>query len=102
MSASASNRCIILTPSELASIVARAVAEALATAPANDAPPAPAPSTPAIDTTGSAAEYLTTRQAADLLGLSVKGLEAMRAAGRGPKFVRIGHRVRYRRADLAR
>lgn len=61
-------------------------------APANDvpAPDAPAP------------EYLTTREAAALLGVSVKGLEALRARSEGPPFIRLGRAVRYRRDDLLR
>jgi len=46
------------------------------------------------------AEYLSPREAAEVLGLTVKGLEGMRATGRGPKYVKIGGRVRYRRGDL--
>jgi hypothetical protein len=34
-------------------------------------------------------EFLATREAAALLGVTVKGLEAMRAKGRGPKFTRV-------------
>jgi hypothetical protein len=45
-------------------------------------------------------EYVSTRQAAALLGVSVKGLEQMRAQGRGPKFTRVGKAIRYRRSDL--
>jgi predicted DNA-binding transcriptional regulator AlpA len=44
--------------------------------------------------------YLTTREAAALLGVSVKGLAAMRARGAGPKYVRIGNRVRYVASEL--
>lgn len=96
---------ITLTVSELAAVIARATAAAVAGAthrggqlpsiPSEpvEASPAPSSGTP---------EYLTTKQAAELLGLSVKGLEAMRAQGRGPKFIRIGHRIRYRRSDLER
>jgi excisionase family DNA binding protein len=42
-------------------------------------------------------EYLTTREAAALVGVSVRTLEALRAEGRGPRFVRIGRAVRYPR-----
>jgi hypothetical protein len=45
-------------------------------------------------------EYLSTAQAAELLSLTVKGLEGMRAKGTGPKFLRVGGRIRYRRSDL--
>jgi excisionase family DNA binding protein len=47
-------------------------------------------------------EFLTTREAAVILGVTPKGLEQMRAEGRGPRFVRVGRAVRYRRADLVR
>jgi hypothetical protein len=45
-------------------------------------------------------EILTTREAAALLGVTPKGLEQMRAEGRGPKFFRVGRAIRYRRSDL--
>lgn len=45
----------------------------------------------------AAPEYLTTREAAALVGVSVRTLEALRAEGRGPRFVRIGRAVRYPR-----
>lgn len=57
-------------------------------APPNDTP---APAEP---------EYLDTKQAAALLGVSVKGLEGLRARGTGPPFLRVGRHIRYRRADL--
>jgi excisionase family DNA binding protein len=56
--------------------------------------PAPNPSTPPTR------EVLTTQEAAALLGVHPKSLERMRAQGKGPKYVRIGNRVRYRRSDL--
>lgn len=58
---------------------------------------APSPSPPAV----APPEYLTTRQAAALLGVSGKLLEALRARGKGPPFVRVGHAVRYPRSTLA-
>jgi hypothetical protein len=61
-------------------------------------PPPPALSTPAEPE--PEAEYLTTDEAAQLLRVSPKGLEGMRCKGRGPKYVKIGGRVRYRRSDL--
>lgn len=60
--------------------------------------PAPAPACPAYD----APEYLAPREAAALLGVSVRGLEDLRRSGRGPAFVRVGRSVRYPRAALAR
>jgi predicted DNA-binding transcriptional regulator AlpA len=46
---------------------------------------------------------ISQRDAADLLGLSERTLEAMRLRKTGPAFVRISRRcVRYRHADLER
>lgn len=44
--------------------------------------------------------YLSTRQAAELLGLSPRTLERYRGSGEGPPFMRMGRGVRYSRADL--
>lgn len=45
--------------------------------------------------------FLTTEQAADLFGLSTRALEARRARGDGPPFVRLSQTcVRYRLSDL--
>jgi excisionase family DNA binding protein len=68
-------------------------------APAAALPPAPA----ANDTTPgalAAATFLTTAEAAALLGVSVKTLEALRAREQGPPFKKVGRRVRYERALL--
>lgn len=46
--------------------------------------------------------FLTTKEAAAVLGLTAKGLEAMRARGEGPPFVRIGRAVRYLASELPR
>lgn len=62
------------------------LASALRSASAAPAPAAVAPP-----------EYLTTAEAAVLLGVSVRTLEALRAEGRGPRFVRVGRAVRYPR-----
>jgi len=47
---------------------------------------------------------LTTRDAAELLGLAIKTLERHRASGGGPHYIKLGAgrsgRVRYRRGDL--
>jgi hypothetical protein len=43
---------------------------------------------------------LTEVDAADLLRLSVRTLQAWRARGFGPTFVRAGRAIRYRRCDL--
>lgn len=45
-------------------------------------------------------EYVSTPDAAQLLGMSIAWLERARWQGDGPKFVRIGRGVRYRLADL--
>ena len=46
-------------------------------------------------------KLLTTRQASELLGLSVYHLARLRCEGGGPRFVKLGHSsVRYRAADL--
>jgi excisionase family DNA binding protein len=38
--------------------------------------------------------------AADLLGMSYRTLQAWRAEGKGPPFIRAGRAIRYRRSDL--
>jgi hypothetical protein len=48
----------------------------------------------------AASEFLTTSEAAALLRLSPKSLEGMRSKGRGPKYIKVGGAVRYRRGDL--
>ena len=40
------------------------------------------------------------RQAAALLSLSIRTLQSWRLRGGGPKFVRAGRAIRYRRRDL--
>jgi predicted DNA-binding transcriptional regulator AlpA len=42
---------------------------------------------------------LTQNDLAKLLKLSVRTLERLRVSGRGPKFLRIGHSIRYRPED---
>lgn len=44
--------------------------------------------------------YLTTPQAAALLGLSPRTLERYRVSGEGPPFRKLGRRVRYTRSDI--
>jgi predicted DNA-binding transcriptional regulator AlpA len=44
---------------------------------------------------------LTEVEAADLLRMSERTLQAWRGQGRGPAFVRAGRAIRYRRSDLA-
>lgn len=43
---------------------------------------------------------LTETQAAEFLHVSRRSLQAWRVRGGGPRFVKIGKLVRYRRADL--
>lgn len=45
-------------------------------------------------------DYLTTKQAAKLLALSVPTLEHMRQEGRGPAFTKAGRRVLYPRSAV--
>lgn len=44
--------------------------------------------------------YVTTRQLADILGVSVVSLELWRRQGRGPAYIRLGRAVRYDMADV--
>ena len=48
----------------------------------------------------NARNYLSTRQAAEWLGLSPRTLDRYRVTGEGPIFHRFGSRVRYLLADL--
>jgi excisionase family DNA binding protein len=43
---------------------------------------------------------LTQAEAGELLCLSERTLERLRVSGAGPKFVRMGRNVRYRREDV--
>lgn len=45
-------------------------------------------------------DRLKVKDAAAHLGLSESTLNAMRCEGRGPRYVRLGNRIFYRRADL--
>ena len=42
----------------------------------------------------------TTAQAADYVNLSPRTLERYKVTGEGPRFVKLGRRVLYRREDL--
>lgn len=55
--------------------------------------------TPSVQST-LADQYLSARETAELLGLTVKSLEARRARGNGPPFVRIGRLIRYLRSAV--
>jgi hypothetical protein len=74
----------------LADRIAEKVAERLLRKELEPTPEAPA----------SNPEYLTPKQLAELLQVSEKNLGDMRAAGRGPKFFKVGRLVRYRRDDI--
>lgn len=50
--------------------------------------------------TNDADELLTEREAADLLKMSSRTLQAWRCSKAGPAFVRVGRAIRYRRRDL--
>lgn len=43
---------------------------------------------------------LNEAQTADFLNLSIRTLQAWRVKNAGPRFVRAGRAIRYRRADL--
>lgn len=45
-------------------------------------------------------QLLTETEAAELLSLSVRTLQAWRYSGSGPRYCRLGRPIRYRRADL--
>lgn len=65
-----------------------------------DASAARTPQSAPQDAPQPSPDLLDTRQAAELLGMSVGGLENMRAKGIGPKYIRVGRAIRYRRSDL--
>lgn len=44
--------------------------------------------------------YLTQKQAADLLHISVRTLERMRLEGNGPRFLKAGRRVLYSQLSI--
>lgn len=45
-------------------------------------------------------DLLSTAEAAEVVGLTKLTMEHYRSAGRGPRFLRLGRSVFYRRADL--
>ena len=47
-------------------------------------------------------DLLTTEEAAEYLHLSPRTLERYRVTGEGPKYLKVGRRVFYRRGDLDR
>ncbi|WP_295442532.1 helix-turn-helix domain-containing protein [uncultured Thiodictyon sp.] len=48
------------------------------------------------------AALINEKQAAEVLGMSVRTLQAWRVAGGGPPFVKLGVNVRYRPETLSR
>lgn len=72
---------------ELIERIAARVAEKIPQPPPPTAPP-------------PQAEFLTTKQAAKLLALSVGTLEGWRSARKGPATIKVGTAIRYSRADL--
>lgn len=68
--------------------------ETLLAAPGGPALAAPPP------TPTNAPEYVSTAEAATILGISRRTLEGLRAKGQGPECVRIGKRVLYPLASL--
>lgn len=54
----------------------------------------------AAPTPSPATALLTERQAAAILDLSHRTLQAWRVRGGGPQFIKLGSNVRYRPADL--
>jgi hypothetical protein len=59
-----------------------------------------APPAPPVLAAAPESEYLGTRGAARLLGISARTLEGLRARGAGPPHIRIGKRVLYPVASL--
>lgn len=49
---------------------------------------------------GNPSPLLTEIQAAELLNLSTRTLQAWRIKGGGPRFLKLGRAIRYRIADL--
>jgi hypothetical protein len=52
------------------------------------------------DQIGTITTLLTEQDAAALLHVSVKSIQGWRSRGGGPRFVKVGRCVRYRREDL--
>lgn len=62
--------------------------------------PAPVPAAAAPERTTPEPEYVGTREAARLLGVSPRTLEGLRMRGAGPSHIRVGKRVLYPLAAL--
>ena len=48
----------------------------------------------------SPSQLLTTTEVADELGVPARTLDQWRYLGRGPAYIKVGHHVRYERADV--
>ncbi len=55
-----------------------------------------------LETAMPTAEFLTTHEASAFLRISKPTLERWRMEGRGPRYIKIGHRVLYPHAELER
>lgn len=53
-----------------------------------------------VDCEKPAAAMMNAEDAAQYIGKSKSWMDQKRSQGRGPRFVRIGSSIRYRRADL--
>ena len=62
--------------------------------------PSPTDETGECTVSDSIPRYLSTREAASVLGLSARTLDRYRVSGEGPAFHKFGARVCYARADL--
>ena len=62
----------------------------------NDKNPRPQP----MDNGLTLPPLLTPEQVAEYLGIPVRRLYAWRLDGKGPKFVKVGHNLRYRTSDI--
>ncbi len=47
-------------------------------------------------------EFLSEKEVAERIGLSLASLQRRRAAGNGPEYARIGNRLLYKWADVER
>lgn len=56
---------------------------------------------PPIASPKAITRLLTETEAAEILGLSIRTLQAWRLTGGGPRYAKIGRLVRYSNADLA-
>jgi hypothetical protein len=53
-----------------------------------------------IAANATAGDYLTEADVSDLTRFAAGTLRNMRSEGRGPRFLRVGKAIRYRRADV--